>query len=96
MVRTVLGDVPATGLGIRDTHGHLFLRTPRLPGRELDDTEAARARPSAFRGSGGQSAVQWTPYGTGRRAEDLAALSRSWSGCSPGTRRAFGTERLSG
>lgn len=76
-VRTVLGDVPATALGVCDAHDHLFLRTPQLPGQELDDTEAARARLSAFRRSGGQSVVQWTPYGMGRRVEDLAALSRS-------------------
>ncbi|WUW25771.1 phosphotriesterase [Streptomyces sp. NBC_01463] len=76
-VRTVLGDVPAAELGVCDAHDHLFLRSPVLPGQELDDPVAAGERLRAFRGFGGRSVVQWTPYGMGRRADALAELSRS-------------------
>ncbi|MEV0573756.1 phosphotriesterase [Streptomyces sp. NPDC050392] len=76
-VRTVLGDVPEAELGVCDAHDHLFLRSPVLPGQELDDPVAAGERLRAFRGFGGRSVVQWTPYGMGRRADALAELSRS-------------------
>lgn len=76
-VRTVLGDVPAAELGICDAHDHLFLRSPLLPGQELDDPQAAADRLRAFRELGGRTVVQWTPYGLGRRPGSLAELSRS-------------------
>ncbi|MFF8730517.1 phosphotriesterase [Streptomyces sp. NPDC015171] len=76
-VRTVLGDIPPGELGVCDAHDHLFLRSPRLPGQELDDVSAARAELAAFRAAGGAAVVQWTPYGMGRRAADLPALSRA-------------------
>ncbi|MEU9390156.1 phosphotriesterase [Streptomyces sp. NPDC048324] len=76
-VRTVLGDVRPEELGVCDAHDHLFLRSPRLPGQELNDAAAARAELAAFRAVGGGTVVQWTPYGMGRRAADLPELSRS-------------------
>ncbi|MET7312582.1 phosphotriesterase [Streptomyces sp. NPDC005571] len=76
-VRTVLGDVPAGELGVCDAHDHLFLRSPVLPGQELDDPGRAAERLREFHGLGGRSVVQWTPYGMGRRADTLAALARS-------------------
>ncbi|WHM41474.1 phosphotriesterase [Streptomyces sp. BPTC-684] len=76
VVRTVLGDVPADRLGVVDAHDHLFIRSPLLPGQELDDAGEAAARLRAFRDLGGGTVVQWTPYGMGRRADQLAVLSR--------------------
>ncbi|MEU6670929.1 phosphotriesterase [Streptomyces sp. NPDC046727] len=76
-VRTVLGDIPPEDLGVCDAHDHLFLRSPRLPGQELDDVSAARAELAAFRAAGGAAVAQWTPYGMGRRAADLPELSRA-------------------
>ncbi|MGW3144658.1 MULTISPECIES: phosphotriesterase family protein [Streptomyces] len=76
-VRTVLGDIRPGDLGVCDAHDHLFLRSPRLPGQELNDATAARAELEAFRAAGGAAVVQWTPYGMGRRAADLPHLSRS-------------------
>ncbi|WP_225810844.1 phosphotriesterase family protein [Streptomyces spinosus] len=76
-VRTVLGDIPAEELGVCDAHDHLFLRSPRLPGQELDDLAAARSEPAAFRAAGGAAVAQWTPHGMGRRAGDLPELSRA-------------------
>ncbi|MEV5437479.1 phosphotriesterase [Streptomyces sp. NPDC052682] len=75
-VRTVLGDVPGERLGVCDAHDHLFFGSPRLPGQELRDVAAARGELAAFRALGGGAVVQWTPYGMGRRAADLPALSR--------------------
>ncbi|MFC9927551.1 phosphotriesterase [Streptomyces sp. NPDC127190] len=74
-VRTVLGDIPPEELGVCDAHDHLFLRSPQLPGQELADVAAAEAELEAFRAAGGAAVVQWTPYGMGRRAAELAALS---------------------
>ncbi|MFJ8209031.1 phosphotriesterase [Streptomyces sp. NPDC096033] len=74
-VRTVLADVHPDDLGVCDAHDHLFLRSPKLPGRELDDVPAARCELAAFRAAGGASVVQWTPYGMGRRTAELPALS---------------------
>ncbi|GAA4060022.1 phosphotriesterase [Streptomyces shaanxiensis] len=76
-VRTVLGDVRPERLGVCDAHDHLFLRSPQLPGQELQDATAARAELDAFRAAGGSAVVQWTPYGMGRRAADLPPLSRA-------------------
>ncbi|MEU0005810.1 phosphotriesterase [Streptomyces sp. NPDC006314] len=76
-VRTALGDIDPAELGVCDAHDHLFLRSPQLPGRELDDVRAARAELAAFRAAGGAAVVQWTPYGMGRRAADLPELSRA-------------------
>jgi phosphotriesterase-related protein len=75
-VRTVLGDVAPGDLGVCDAHDHLFLTSPRLAGQELRSLPAARAELEAFRRQGGGTVVQWTPYGMGRRAADLSALSR--------------------
>lgn len=75
-VRTVLGDVAATDLGVTDAHDHLFFASPMLPGQELDDEDAALAQLEEFRRSGGRTLVQWTPYGLRRRRSALVRLSR--------------------
>ncbi|MGW0532423.1 phosphotriesterase family protein [Streptomyces sp. NPDC003032] len=76
-VRTVLGDITPADLGVCDAHDHLFLRSPRLPGQELDSAGAAADELAAFRAAGGQSVVQWTPHGMGRHAGRLPELSRA-------------------
>lgn len=75
-VRTVAGDVPAEELGVCDAHDHLFFGSRQLPGQELRSVSAARAELTAFAAQGGGAVVQWTPYGLGRRADELPALSR--------------------
>jgi phosphotriesterase-related protein len=70
-VRTVAGDVDATDLGVTNSHDHLFFRSPRLPGLELDDLALAVAEATAFRTAGGRAVVQWTPRGLGRHVADL-------------------------
>ncbi|MFE7526864.1 phosphotriesterase [Kitasatospora sp. NPDC057542] len=76
-VRTVLGDVAPADLGITDSHDHLFIRSPLLPGQELDDPGAAEDVLRAYATAGGRTLVQWTPLGLGRGADSLAALSRA-------------------
>ena len=77
-VRTVLGDVSPDGLGICDSHDHIFFRSPRLPADEaLDDAAAATAELRAFAGLGGGTVVQWTPFGLGRGSARLAGVSRA-------------------
>jgi len=73
----VLGDVPAGDLGVCDAHDHLFFRSAQLPGQELADADAAVGELRAFAALGGQAVVQWTPFGLGRRADQLAAVSRT-------------------
>jgi 5-phospho-D-xylono-1,4-lactonase len=63
-------------LGACDSHDHLFLASPALPGQELDDPAAALAELTAFADRGGRAVAQWTPWGMGRRIGDLADLSR--------------------
>ncbi|MFJ5678204.1 phosphotriesterase [Streptomyces sp. NPDC093097] len=75
-IRTVLGDIAPDRLGACDAHDHLFLTSPRLPGQELTDADAAAAELRAFRAAGGAAVVQWTPYGMGRHAAELPRLSR--------------------
>jgi phosphotriesterase-related protein len=74
-IRTVLGDLEPEQLGVTDSHDHLFFRSAMLPGQELDDVEAAVAEVTAYAEAGGQSIVQWTPYGLGREAGALAKIS---------------------
>jgi predicted metal-dependent phosphotriesterase family hydrolase len=74
-IKTVLGDIAPADLGVCDAHDHLFLRTPRLPGQELDDPDRAAAHLRAFAGLGGRTIAHWTPHGLGRRLGDLAGLS---------------------
>ncbi|MGW6530795.1 phosphotriesterase family protein [Streptomyces venezuelae] len=76
-VRTVLGDATPADFGVCDAHDHLFLRSPQLPGQELDSPSAAAEELAAFRAAGGQSVIQWTPHGMGRRAQLLPELSRA-------------------
>lgn len=75
-VRTVEGDIPGRELGVCDAHDHLFLRTPQLPGMELDDFGEAERDLSGFAAHGGGALVQWTPYGMGRGSGALIELAR--------------------
>lgn len=64
-VRTVLGDVPAGELGVRDAHDHLFIRTPVPPGLELDASRSSSPSDRISRGRGprnshGMSGVRGT------------------------------------
>lgn len=74
MIRTVLGDIPSATAGVVDSHDHLFLASPALPGEALDDVDAAQRELGAFQQRGGGTVVQWTPSGLHR---DLAGLRKT-------------------
>ena len=71
-VMTVLGPVPTTELGVTDAHDHLFLRSPALPGQDLDDVDKAVEEVS---GAGLGAIVEVTPIGLGRNAAGMRAVS---------------------
>jgi len=75
VVRTVLGDVAPSDLGVTDYHEHLFQRTPLLPGDELDDEAASATEAGHLRASGAEAMVDATPLGLGRRPEAVARIS---------------------
>ena len=75
MIRTVLGDIDPATAGVVDSHDHLFLRTPALPGDELDDEHAAAGELVAFGRAGGGTLVQWTPAGLHRGLDALRRVS---------------------
>jgi phosphotriesterase-related protein len=76
IVRTVSGDVDPEALGPCDSHEHVFLATPALPGEELEDPALAFAEARALREAGAAALVDWTPIGLGRQPVQLAALAR--------------------
>lgn len=76
-VRTLTGDVPADRLGVVNSHDHLFLATPALPGDELQDYDAARRELLDFATAGGTTVIQWTPRGLRRGLRWLRTLSQT-------------------
>ncbi|WP_037081229.1 phosphotriesterase family protein [Pseudonocardia spinosispora] len=75
MIRTVLGDVPASALGRCDYHEHLFQVSPLLVGDELDDETASGAEAATLCAAGIASMVEATPTGLGRRPDAVARIS---------------------
>ena len=74
-VRTVLGDIEPSQLGVTDYHEHLFQNTPLLPGNSLDDEVASTAEAWALRQAGATSMVEATPLGLGRWPSAVARAS---------------------
>src|SRR5689334_3104357 len=75
MIRTVLGDRPATELGRCDYHEHLFQVSPLLAGDELDDEGAGRREAAMLRTAGIDSMIEATPTGLGRNPPAVARIS---------------------
>ena len=76
-VVTVTGALLASALGATDSHDHLFLRTPALPGQEFDDLASAVAEVREAQVTGLQAIVEMTPIGCGRRPELMRAVSEA-------------------
>ena len=76
-VMTVTGAMPATELGVTDAHEHLFLRTPEMPGQELEDPDRAAAEVREAVGAGLGAIVEMTPIGLGRRPHLLRLVSEA-------------------
>ena len=76
-VVTVLGPIAARRLGVTDAHDHLFLRTPALPGQELDDVDRATEEVGEAAKSGVSAIVEVTPIGLGRRPAAMRAVAQA-------------------
>jgi predicted metal-dependent phosphotriesterase family hydrolase len=75
-VTTVLGPLDAGALGRVDTHEHVFLRSPILPGDEFEDLELMCEEVTHVRNSGIDTIIDLTPIGLGRAPLKTAQLSR--------------------
>jgi len=75
VVRTVLGDIAPEQLGPTDYHEHLLMRSPLLPGDELDDVARSGAETRALAAAGIAALVELTPIGLGRDPGGLATIS---------------------
>ena len=74
-VMTVTGPIATAQMGVTDAHDHLFLRSPVLPGEEIEDPEAVAAEVRDAARSGIATIVELTPIGLGRRPDQLRAIS---------------------
>ena len=74
---TVLGPVAADHLGVTDAHDHLFLRSPALPGQELEDRARVTAEVEDAAGTGVRTIVEATPIGLGRRPDLMRMVSQA-------------------
>ena len=68
-VMTVLGPRPAAELGVTNSHDHLFLTSPAMPGQELDDAEKVIVEVAEAHAGGMAAMVELTPIGLGRRPD---------------------------
>jgi predicted metal-dependent phosphotriesterase family hydrolase len=80
MIRTVLGDIAPTDLGVCYAHEHLIIddsyTTHLHPEFRLDSVKNAAAELTAFRVAGGRAMVDSMPCGGGRNVLKLAEISR--------------------
>jgi 5-phospho-D-xylono-1,4-lactonase len=79
LVRTVLGDIPASALGVCYAHEHIIIdpsyMTEKHPDFRLDSVENAVSELAQFRADGGSAVIDSMPTG-GRNAAKLAEVSR--------------------
>ena len=76
-VVTVLGPITPAELGVTDAHDHLFLRSPALPGQDLDDAGRAIAEVGDAKRGGLRAIVEVTPIGLGRRPDRMRAVAEA-------------------
>ena len=81
LVRTVLGDIPASQLGVTYMHEHLIIDSPIVsrdfPHIHLPSETEAIAEVNLCRSAGVQTLVDCMPTGSGRSAVKLAAISKA-------------------
>lgn len=79
-VRTVLGDIPASELGVTYAHEHIIIdpsfTTHTTPAFELSNIDKAITELKRFRADGGRSLVDSMPCDSGRNVVKLAAVAR--------------------
>ena len=80
VVRTVLGDLPASGLGVCDAHEHVIIHSAFIedcfPAFVLDDVDAACVDVEEYRKAGGGWIVDTMPTGAGRDGVMLREVAR--------------------
>jgi 5-phospho-D-xylono-1,4-lactonase len=80
-VRTVLGDIPASELGVCYAHEHIIIdpcyATQLEPDFLLDSVEHAVTELKLFRDAGGRAVIDAMPCACGRNILKLAAVARS-------------------
>jgi len=74
-VVTVGGPLPASALGIVDSHDHLFISSPALAGGEIEDPERVIAEVRDAKATGIGAIVELTPIGLGRRPDLMRRVS---------------------
>jgi phosphotriesterase-related protein len=72
-VMTVLGPIPSTELGVTDSHDHLFLNSPALPGQDFGDVDRMV---DEVTGADLGAIVEVTPIGLGRNPAGMREVSR--------------------
>ncbi|WP_022885576.1 phosphotriesterase family protein [Glaciibacter superstes] len=77
IVRTVLGDIEPSQLGVLDYHEHLFQVSPLLPGDELDNEAASGQEAELLFRDGVTAMIEATPTSLGRNVEAVARISAS-------------------
>lgn len=78
-VRSVLGEIPYTSLGITDAHNHVWIDP--IPGADgaapvLNQYDAIRTELRLYRSGGGASILDFQPGGCGRDGRRLVQLSK--------------------
>jgi phosphotriesterase-related protein len=80
-IRTVLGDIAPSELGLCYAHEHIIIdasfTTQATPDFLLDDVAKASAELSDFRAAGGSAMVDSMPCDSGRNVRKLAEISRA-------------------
>lgn len=71
----MLGDLDPGQLGRTDVHEHLLMRSPLLPGEELDDPGRSAAEATELRRAGIDALVELTTIGLGRDPEGVAEIA---------------------
>lgn len=75
VIRTVLGDLDPSALGVLDYHEHLFQSSPLLAGEELGDEELSGREARFLHEAGVDAMIEATPAGLGRDVEAVARIS---------------------
>lgn len=74
-IRSVTGDIPPAELGSTSYHEHLLMRSPLLPGDELDDAGRSSEEAAALKAAGIDALVELTPIGCGRDPRGLLTIA---------------------
>ena len=84
VIRTVLGDVPASEIGVTDSHDHLIRSGgPEIlvsPEFLMDDTEAAKKEFGAWLAAGGKTMICMDPIGCGRNVPKMLEVAEAYRG----------------